>query len=180
MVSVQDLPTRAIDRQKKVSDIADWYKASPSLGELKKLGMEVLVTVDHLHRIIRVERREAYQPGLSKRIPIEGRMEFDQSVLDYIKKQLENERHVVILDTSDVPGRMGHGPDATIGLGARITTMDIDSGDIVDETTITKSQPEFPSALRMKLLGVPRGMGDMNVVQRTFVAETFVSKYLDA
>jgi hypothetical protein len=105
-------------------------------------------------------------------------MEFDRDVLEFIKKALYNRDVVVILDTSDTPGRLEYGSTVERARSARIMGVDIDTGDIVDERTIAKGQPDFPQDLKTKLAAIPRGTGGMNIVQRTFVAETFVSSYL--
>jgi hypothetical protein len=178
MKTISDLPTSTIERQRKVSDIADWYKGDASVEELRRLHMNVVVVVDHLNRIIRVEAHDNQHGALTRRVPIEERMEFDRDVLDFIRKALQNRDVAVILDTSDAPGRMGYGSAAQRGRSARIMVVDIDSGDVVDERTITKSRPEFPRELAAKLLAAPSGVGGNSIVQRTFVAETFVSTYL--
>lgn len=178
MKTLPDLTATTIERQRKVSDIADWYKGDASVEELKRLGMDVVVVVDHPNRIIRVEAHDLLHGALTRRTPIEERMEFDQDVLDYVKRTLLNPDAVLILDASDVPGRLSYGSSAERGRSIRIMVLDINTGEEIDQTTITKSRPAFPCELQRRLLATPGGADGMHVVQRTFVAETFASTYL--
>ncbi|HVC83514.1 MAG TPA: hypothetical protein VNL35_23750 [Chloroflexota bacterium] len=177
MKTMPDLAATATARQRKVGDIADWYKGDASVEEQKRLGMHVVVVVDHMSRIIRVEAHDPRFGGML-RTPIEERMEFDYEVLDYIKKALRNPNVAVILDSSDVSGRLSYGSTVSRGWSARIKVVDIDSGEVVDERTFMKVHPEFPQELKMKLLAFPGGVDSVNVVPRTFAAEAFVSAYL--
>jgi hypothetical protein len=178
MKTMPDLAATATARQCKVGDIADWYKGDASVEEQKRLGMDVVVVVDHVNSIIRVEAHDPRFGGATRRTPVEERMEFDYEVLDFIKKALRNPNVAVILDTSDIAGRLSYGAATTRGRSARIKVMDIDSGEVVDERTVMKSRPEFSQELKMKLLAYPGGADAANVAAKTFVAETFVSAYL--
>lgn len=177
-MTTADLTAVVTDRQRKVGDIADWYKGDASVEEQKRLGMDVVVVVDHLNRIIRVEAHDPRAGGATRRTPIEERMEFDYEVLAFIKRALSNPNVAVILDTSDIAGRLNNGSTVSRGLSARIKVVDIDSGEVVDEQTFMKSRPEFPQKLKMALLAYPGGADAANVVPRTFAAEMFVNAYL--
>ena len=166
---------RAIERQTKVGDIAEWYRGQPWLDDIKRHGGDVLISVDHMNRIIRVTSEE----GASlRRKPIEERMEFDKDVLELLRKHLEATDHVVVLDTADIPGRIGSGTNPTRGLSARVSTIEIDSGEYVDEEAIVKEKPEFPDPLKRKLVALPALTPRENVLLRTYTAERFVGVYL--
>lgn len=164
-----------LKRENKISDIADWYREEPSLHELKGSGRDVSIAVDHMDRIIRIE---SHDRGTTRRTPIEERMEFDRDVLTIMKRSLANPNQVVILDTSDIPGKIWIDRTVTRGLSAKVVTMDIASGEPVDEKTISKEQPDFPEKLREELLAVPKGPEHSYVNLRTYVAERFVATYL--
>lgn len=178
MKILPDLAVTTTERQCKVGDIADWYKGDASVEEQKRLGMDVVVVVDHANRIIRVDAHDPCLGVATRRTVIEERMEFDYEVLDFIKKALRNPDIVVILDSSDVSGHLPYASAVQRGRSARIKVVDIDTGEVLDERTIMKSRPEFPQELKMRLLACPGGTDGVNVVPRTVVAETFVDAYL--
>jgi hypothetical protein len=171
------LADEELRRQDKLGGIADWYREEASFHEIERSGRDVLLTVDHLARVIRVE---SFDPYTAQRTPIEERMEFDADVLSRIKAALLDRNHAVILDCSDVPGKLGFGPQSTRGLSARLLVVDIDSGEVLDERTVMKERPCFPERLQHELLAVPRVEGASYVIRRAHVAERFVDDFLHA
>jgi hypothetical protein len=165
----------ALRRQDTLSGIADWYRNEPSLHEVERSGRDVLVSVVHVDRIIRVESCDRYA---LQRTPIEERMEFDEDVLALLKTALRDPSHAVILDCSDIPGKLWIGPESRRGISARVLVIDLGDGEVIDEKTIMKERPAFPEQLRRELLGVPRVEGASYVIRRTLVAERFVGEYL--
>lgn len=164
-------------RQEALSDIADWYREGAPIFEVERSGSDVVTTIDHLDRIIRVERYDRYA---AQRAPIEERMEFDADVLALVQGGLRDPDHAVILDCSDVPGKVSFGPQSKRGLSARVLVVSIRTGDVVDERTIVKERPQFPPGLQRDLLAVPRVEGPSYVIRRAQVAERFVAAFVRA
>jgi hypothetical protein len=177
MNALASLSTEELRRQDQLSAIADWYREEASFHEIERSGRDVLFTVDHMARVIRVESFDRYA---AQRTPIEERMEFDADVLSRMKAALSDRNHVVILDCSDVPGKLGFGRESTRGLSARVLVVDIDSGEVRDEKTIMKEHPDFPERLRRELLAVPKVEGASYLIRRAHLAERFVDEYLQA
>jgi hypothetical protein len=172
------LSPAALRRQSQLSSVADWYRQEPWIHELEHSGWDVLVTVDHMDRLIRVEscdRRALH------RKPIEERMEFDQDVLSLVHDGLEDPDHALIVDCSDIPGRLDlPGGGSTRGLTARVLVVDFASGEVLTEKTIMKEHPEFPKPLKNRLLAIPAGEGESTVYLRALAAERFVDEQLHA
>jgi hypothetical protein len=162
-------------RQQQLSDLADWYRMQPAVHEQNRSGQHVLVGVDHLHGIIRVEGSGSGRPH---RMSVEERMEYDKDVLELVRQGLRNPRAAVILDVSDIAGRLGSGADAKRGLTANVLILDIDSGDVLESKTVIKEKPDFPEPLKKALRAVPRTRGESYIVLTTAAAERFVREYL--
>lgn len=175
MVQVAPKPTSEFIRQRKLGDIADWYAADASISDKRRAGRHISVGIDHLHRIVRVEDVGS---AIAHRIPAEERMEFDKDVLELIRKSLQHQSTAVVLDTSDIPGRIGHGTDVRRGISAKVLAMNIDSGETITSNTVIKERPEFPEALKKLLQGVPRSPLNSYVARTTIMAERYVGELL--
>jgi hypothetical protein len=111
--------------------------------------------------------------------PPEADMCYDERVLAAIRAGLARPNTVVIVDTSDGPGYVPAAGSAHRPMTARVSVLDIASGDEVGEpTTITAAQPRLPQALHNRLLSVPRISGPGEA--REFVARRYFYEFLSS
>lgn len=164
-------------REQRIGDIADSYRGQLPYDELKRVGRDVCVTVDHEHRLILVSSFQRQAQPFLDRIPPEAQMEFDDTVLEAVRAGLANSDHVVILDTSDGPGYGAGAAARQPCLTARVTVVALSSGTVVgDPTTVAKPAPHLPALLHERLLAVPAHVN--NDEQREYVAQLFLYGFL--
>jgi hypothetical protein len=164
-------------RQQQVDDIADWYRAQLPYDELKRAGREVSVLVDQSHRLILVSSYVRQANPFAGAVPPEGNMIYDEGVLAAVKAGLARRDAVVIVDTSDSPGYAPAPGSGQRPLTAKVSVLDIASGDEVGEPmTIVAAQPQLPRALHNRLLSIPKTPGEGEA--REFVARHFFYEFL--